>query len=126
VECAGDVDCREPERPICAAEPGVCVQCYNNYHCSDGYVCATWGTDPATFVCVECLTNEQCEDGKICYPDRLICVECYEPTHCTPPERCDLDDSWRCLECKSDADCPTDDPAEDRCNLETNWCEPSS
>jgi hypothetical protein len=103
--CTGPSDCKDPNRPFCAA--GTCVGCQ-----SDAGTCpAGRGVcDPSSGACVECTANAQCTKPEAPLCTNKACAACAgdnagcaarDPAHpvCAP--------SGRCAECAANDQCKT-------------------
>lgn len=105
--CSAPQDCREAGLSA-ACRQGECapdVPCGNDLECGLGERCVS---GQCRFT--GCTADEQCATGK-CLTDTFSCVECGQDSDC-PAERpvCDTRANV-CVSCRADSDCPRPGPA---------------
>lgn len=126
-----------PFRPACDTTAMTCVECFTDEHCADSLVGEVrHACDVEKRECVTCLEDKHCAGdigGPACDLEKGFCVECVNNTHCTnaaysacgsgsclwctSDADCDHIEGHPfcnglsgCVECKVDADCPTEKP----------------
>ena len=143
IPCGGDEDC--PEDMVCEPGTGVCIECFEDFHChagqmcidqecADMLVCSEEAPDcPKGFVCdfelglcVPCISDEDCPEGFECVDH--VCEEKKPP--CETTEDCPADmfcniHTFECVFCLEDGHCPLGQ----WCEIEegeciTDLCEP--
>jgi hypothetical protein len=113
--CAQDGDCRLPGLHclIAAGQPGICVECINDGHCSTRP--GAKRCDPVINRCVECVSGTDCPTQSSypsnCTPVSRRCLTgCSDDTVASatcPTTRsyvC-IDELYLCVECQTSADC---------------------
>ena len=83
-ECTSHDDCAESGAQYCDLASGDCVECVENEHWEEGYICADEFVCEEEDVTEECTSHNDCteSDAQYCDLHSGDCVECVENEHC--------------------------------------------
>lgn len=118
--CGGDGSC--PSGGVCHPDLGVCVECFEDGHCSAPEHLCRKRLDPRGNACVGCASGADCPSGA-CVEE--VCVACERGSNVgcddsAPLCVTDLDGVPACVECAEDSDCS--DPARPVCDRQAQAC----
>lgn len=126
--CDNDQYCitKDPTKPACNTNSGICYECITDEHCTDGKKCDTTRYTCGDSQNLTCVTDQDCGLNRKCQEDGT-CVsafgrECSSDAECTQLDsgKCLTSaDPHRCVQCLQDNQCGD----AQICNANTYLCE---